>query len=223
MSGSASVTRTADESMADLSAGLANVLAVVAGTTTPPPGGGSVAAAAGALAAALAQMVAGLTAGRPAYAHVADEMQGAARRASALASELSTLVERDASAYAAVTAAFKLPKAVGAASGTRYGAVQRALIRATETPLAIARAAASVTVLAADIAERGNTNAVADALVAALLSEAACRAAAVTVRVNVVSLADATVAGRLAESAAAAAETASAAAARALAAVEREC
>jgi len=222
MSGSAPVTGNADGSVADLSASLANVLAAVAGTTTPPPGGGSVAAAAGALAAALAQMVAGLTAGRPRYAHVVDEMEDAARRASALSSELATLVERDASAYAAVTAAYKLPKAVGQASGTRYGAVQRALIMATEAPLAIARAAASVAVLSADIAERGNTNAVADAAVAALLAEAACRAAAVTVRVNVVSLADATVAQRFGSSAIAAAETASAAAARALAAVERE-
>jgi glutamate formiminotransferase/formiminotetrahydrofolate cyclodeaminase len=223
MSSFASVTRTGEGSVADLSAGLANVLAAVSGTTTPPPGGGSVAAAAGALAAALAQMVAGLTTGRPRYAHVADEMQDAARRAAAFASELSTLVERDASAYATVTAAFKLPKAVGDASGTRYGTLQRAMIMATEAPLAIARAAASVAVLSADIAERGNTNAVADAAVAALLAEAACHAAALTVRVNVVSLADATVAARLGASAVAAAATASAAAARAVAAAERAC
>ncbi len=221
MSDSASVARTSDQSVADLSANLAGVVSAVAGTTTPPPGGGSVAAAAGALAAALAQMVAGLTAGRPKYAHVNDEMQDAARQAAALAAELSTLVERDASAYAAVSAAYKLPKAVGNASGMRYGTLQRAMIMATEAPLEIARAAASVAVLSADIAERGNTNAVADAAVAALLAEAACRAAAMTVRVNIVSMADGTVGGRLGDSAAAAAETARAAVARALAAVDR--
>src|SRR5687768_12984560 len=91
-------TRT---TMADLTANLSAMIAAVAGTSTPPPAGGSVAAAAGALAAALAQMVAGLTSGRPRYAHVADDMQDTARRAAALASELSTLVERDAAAYGA--------------------------------------------------------------------------------------------------------------------------
>jgi len=40
------------------------------------------------------------------------------------------------------------------------------------------------------VAERGNRNAVADAVVAALLAEAACRAAALNVRLNVASLDD---------------------------------
>jgi glutamate formiminotransferase/formiminotetrahydrofolate cyclodeaminase len=182
-----------------------------------------VAAAAGALAAALTQMAAGLTTGRPKYAHVADEMQDAAGRAAALASELSTMVERDAAAYGAVAQAYRLPKGIGNAALTRYGTLQRAIILATESPLAIARASAAVAVLSADIAERGNTNAVADAAVATLLAEAVCRAAALTVRVNVAMLADATIGQRFTEEATDLTKSASEAVARTLGAVERQC
>jgi glutamate formiminotransferase/formiminotetrahydrofolate cyclodeaminase len=223
MSSSVSSSPGSRSAVADVTAHLNGIIAAVAGTSTPPPAGGSVAAAAGALAAALAQMVAGLTTGRPKYAHVADDMQDAARRAAALASELSTLVERDAAAYGAVAQAYKLPKGIGNAALTRYGSLQRAIMTATESPLAIAQASAAVAVLAADIAERGNTNAVADAAVATLLAEAVCRAAALTVRVNIVTLADASIAQRFTEEATDFTKCASEAAARALSAVEREC
>ena len=210
------------EAVAELRDGVERAVSAIGGTTVPPPGGGSVAAAAGALAAALTQMVAGLTLGRPKYAHVADEMSRAAQRAAVLAEELSSLVDQDAVAYQAVADAYKLPKAVGNATSERHGMLQSALLRATETPLAIARASAEVATLSADITERGNTNAVADAAVATLLAEAVCRGAALTVRVNVIALADASNAQRLSDAANAATQLAGEAVARALAAVERE-
>jgi formiminotetrahydrofolate cyclodeaminase len=82
--------------VADLTASVSRIVAIVGAAAAPPPSGGSVAAAAGALAAALTQMVAGLTAGRPRYADVAGEMQHIAREASALATELVALVAREA-------------------------------------------------------------------------------------------------------------------------------
>src|SRR5436190_965456 len=69
---------------------------------TPAPGGGSVAAHAGSLAAALAQMVAGLTIGKKKYAGVEAQMKDAALLASALVTKLGELVERDAKSYEAV-------------------------------------------------------------------------------------------------------------------------
>src|SRR5690242_4962989 len=71
----------------------------------PAPGGGSVAAHAGALGAALAQMVAGLTVGKKKYAAVDAEMRELALKASSLVTTLSTLVQRDADSYAAVSVA----------------------------------------------------------------------------------------------------------------------
>jgi glutamate formiminotransferase / formiminotetrahydrofolate cyclodeaminase len=154
-------------------------------SAAPTPGGGSVVAHAGALAAALAQMVAGLTVGRKKYAAVDGEMRTIAQRAAALGTQLSALAARDAEAYAAVSAAYKLPKEGDAALAARERAIDEALVGAAEVPLETARACALVAELAASVATLGNTNAVSDAGVAALLAEAACRGAAYNVRINV--------------------------------------
>src|SRR5204863_565639 len=99
------------------------------------PGGGSVAAHAGALGAALAQMVAGLTIGKKKYAAVDAEMKEAALKAAALGNRLSTLVKRDADAYAQVSEAYKLPKEPADAAARRTEAVTNALLKAAEAPL----------------------------------------------------------------------------------------
>jgi len=212
---------TSGTPVADLVASLSGVVAAITSTSLPPPSGGSVAAAAGALSAALTQMVAGLTAGRPKYAHVAAEMQVAARRAAVHGADLSILVRHDATAVEAVTSAYRLPRRTEEEASTRATAIQQATRRATEVPLEIARAAAAVAELAASVAERGNTNAVADAAVAALLAECVCHAAALTVRVNATALHDTPDRLRLIKQALALSEVAAAAKARAVGAVDR--
>jgi formiminotetrahydrofolate cyclodeaminase len=157
---------------------------------TPAPGGGSVAAHAGALAAALAQMVAGLTVGKKKYAAVEGEMKEAALKASGLVTTLTGLVERDAQSYGAVMNAYKLPNEPEEASKARTKAIDQALIGAAQVPLETARACAEVAELAAVVAEKGNTNAVSDGGVAALLAEAACKGAVYNVRINVTSMSD---------------------------------
>lgn len=157
----------------------------------PTPGGGSVAAHAGALAAALAQMVSGLTVGRKKYAGVEQEMKRIALEAAALRRQLVTLVERDAASYERVRAAYQLPKDTDDQQAERATAIREALLHAAEVPLETARVAVSVAALAAALGERGNTNAVSDACVAALLSEAAGKGAVLNVRINVAALDDA--------------------------------
>ncbi len=157
---------------------------------SPTPGGGSVAAHAGALGAALAQMVAGLTVGKKKYAAVDAEMRELALKAAALVTTLSSLVAKDANSYAAVTAAYKLPNEPEDAAKKRKAAIDDALLGAAEVPLETARACAQVAELAATCANKGNTNAVSDAGVAALLADAACRGAVYNVRINVASLED---------------------------------
>jgi glutamate formiminotransferase/formiminotetrahydrofolate cyclodeaminase len=157
---------------------------------TPAPGGGSVAALAGALAAALAQMVAGLTIGKKKYAAVESEMKEIALQAAALVNQLTALVKRDAEAYNMVMSAHKLPGDNDADAARKKTAVTAALLGAAEVPLETARACVRVLELAAAVAARGNQNAVSDAGVAALLAEAACRGAVYNVRINVASLED---------------------------------
>ena len=208
--------RTAVSGGASVSGFVASVAAPV-----PTPGGGSVAAHVGALGAALAQMVAGLTVGKKKYAAVEPEMKELALRAAALGTGLAALVAADADSYTAVTDAYRLPKEPEDAAAVRRAAVERALLGAARVPLDTARACAEVARLAADCAERGNTNAVSDAGVAALLAAAATRGAAYNVRINIAALEDRGVGEPLAREAVALVEQATAHAARAAAAVER--
>ena len=159
-------------------------------SSNPVPGGGSVAAHAGALAAALAQMVAGLTIGKKKYAAAEAEMKEAALKAVSLGNNLASLVKRDAEAYSLVSEAYKLPKEPAEGASRRTEAVTTALLRAAEVPLETARASVEVAQIAALVAEKGNTNAVTDAGVAALLAAAACKGADYNVRVNVSALED---------------------------------
>jgi glutamate formiminotransferase/formiminotetrahydrofolate cyclodeaminase len=164
-------------------------LAAVA-SSDPVPGGGSVAAYAGALAAALTRMVAGLTLGKKKYAAVEAEIAVISSSAEALMTKLEGLVASDAAVYAEVSAAYKMPKTTEAEIDARKQAITTALLAAAEVPLETARACAGVADLAADIAAKGNTNAITDAGVGALLADAGCRGAAYNVRINVASLDD---------------------------------
>ncbi|MEO5588085.1 MAG: glutamate formimidoyltransferase, partial [Gemmatimonadaceae bacterium] len=87
--------------------GSSDFLTAVA-SSNPVPGGGSVAAHAGALAAALTQMVAGLTIGKRKYVNVEGEMTDVVANAETLRRSLAELVDRDARAYSAVSAAYRL-------------------------------------------------------------------------------------------------------------------
>jgi glutamate formiminotransferase/formiminotetrahydrofolate cyclodeaminase len=136
-------------------------------------------------------MVSGLTVGRKKYAAVDDEMKQLALQASALRRTLTELVTRDAESYDGVRLAYQQPKDTDEQQTARATAIREALINAAMVPLETARTAVEVASVAAALAERGNTNAVSDACVAALLAEAACKGAVLNVRINVASLDDA--------------------------------
>jgi glutamate formiminotransferase/formiminotetrahydrofolate cyclodeaminase len=156
-------------------------------SSDPVPGGGSVSAYAGALAAALTRMVAGLTIGKKKYSAVEPEMTVVAANADNLAASLLDLVERDADAYALVSAAYRMPKEP---ADRRNEAITNALLGAAEVPLETARLCAQAAELAVSVASKGNSNAITDAGVAALLASAGCTGAAYNVRINVSSLTD---------------------------------
>ena len=187
-------------------------------SSDPVPGGGSVSAYAGALAAALTRMVAGLTIGKKKYAAVEPEMTVVAANADNLAASLLALVERDADAYALVSAAYKMPKEP---ADKRSEAIAKALMGAAEVPLETARLCAQAAELAVSVASKGNSNAITDAGVAALLASAGCKGAAYNVRINVSSLTDRSAGRHLEEEALELARAAEAHAAEACAIVER--
>jgi formiminotetrahydrofolate cyclodeaminase len=154
----------------------------------PVPGGGSASALAGALGAALVEMVCELTVGKPEY----EDVDPVARQIGAAAGELRgsmlAAAEEDAAAYLDVVAARRLPRHSDEERAARKAAIGEASVAATEVPLRVARLAAEVLDLAASIASIGNRNAVSDAGAAALLAAAAARGAALNVRINLPSL-----------------------------------
>ncbi|NDJ77236.1 MAG: glutamate formimidoyltransferase [Chloroflexi bacterium] len=170
----------------------------------PTPGGGAVAALAGALSAALAEMVARLTVGKKRYAEVEETMQAVAAGASELRRQLLDAVSDDVQAFDEVMEAYRLPKD----DPGRAEAIQTGLARAADVPLNVARLALDAMQLAQQVATQGNSNAVTDAATAVLMGLAAVEAAALNVRVNVIGLDDADSAARYANDIAAIVEQA---------------
>ena len=153
-------------------------------TSDPVPGGGSAAALAGAMGAALVQMVVQLTVDRP-IAEGHEETLGEIRDAAmARQSELLDLAELDANAYEAVVRARRLPRQSERDREDRAMRLDEAIAEATRVPLATAGAASDVLDLAQRVAPIGNRNAVSDVGVAALLAIAALRGAALNVQIN---------------------------------------
>ena len=151
---------------------------------TPVPGGGSQAAMAAAVGAALAQMVAHLTAGRHQFADVDQEMRTLAEKAQKLRGELLSDMDRDAAAYTAVMQAFRLPRKTAEDEQRRTDAIQAALQHAAQVPLAVAENALAVMELAQAAVRLGNPNAASDGAVGALLARAALQGACFNVRIN---------------------------------------
>lgn len=162
------------------------VAAVAADGATP--GGGSVAALAGALGAALCQMVAGLTIGRARYADAEGDMQQLRTAADRVQADLLGLMTTDSAAFEGVMAAYRLPRATTKEAAARREAIQTALRTATEVPLEVMRYAVEVLHLAQTAAELGNASAVSDAGVAGYMALAAAQSASLNVDINITGL-----------------------------------
>src|SRR5258707_12857337 len=107
--------------------------AVAAPTATP--GGGSVSAFAGALAASLGQMGAGLSRKKKSQAAFVNKLSEAVDQLRRNAAELTETIDRDAASYDAVMAAYKLPQESAEEKRTRDEAIQNATRGAAESPL----------------------------------------------------------------------------------------
>jgi formiminotetrahydrofolate cyclodeaminase len=158
---------------------------------TPTPGGGSAAAISGSLAAALVQMVCDLTIGKEGYQQHETLLRTMRTQAEALRRELLGLADKDSAAYDRVIEALRLPKATDEDKAARKAALGRANLEATEVPLVTAEGCARVLALAAELAPRGNRNALSDVGTAAALAAAGLRGALMNIRINLGGLTDA--------------------------------
>jgi formiminotetrahydrofolate cyclodeaminase len=147
---------------------------------SPSPGGGSSCALACAMAAGLVEMAAGFTLAREEYAERHARMADMRARAGELRAEVLALAEQELHVYEAVLDVLREPPE----EPGRAERLDVALSDATDSPLAVARAAAEVAALAAETARTGNRHLRGDAIAGALLAEAACAAAARLAEIN---------------------------------------
>lgn len=158
----------------------------------PVPGGGSVAALNGAIASALAAMVAGLTIGKKGYEDTAEIMKHIQTLALTQKTGFVADIDRDSEAYNKVFDCFKLPKNTDEEKNIRSTAIQEATKFAALVPMQVARNAYELMGIIADVAKLGNRNAVTDACVAMMSARSAVLGALMNVRINLGSLKDRT-------------------------------
>src|SRR6202049_2855631 len=119
-------------------AGLARPFLDAVATPSATPGGGSVSAFAGALAAALGQMVAGLSRKKKSQAAYVDRLSTELDSLRRVAHELAEAIDRDAASYDAVTAAFRLPQGKAEEVQKRETSIQAATKGASDVPMHVA-------------------------------------------------------------------------------------
>jgi formiminotetrahydrofolate cyclodeaminase len=172
-------------------AGLARPFLDAVATPSATPGGGSVSAFAGALAAALGQMVAGLSRKKKSQAGFADQLSAALDEMRRIADELAEAIDRDAASYDAVMTAFKLSQGDAKDTRQREEAIQKATKGASEVPLQVAERAVALFERLGQLDAIVAASMRSDLQVARLMAEAGARGALANVEINLEGLTDA--------------------------------
>ena len=157
---------------------------------SPAPGGGSISAYMGALGAALATMVANLSAHKRGWDDRWKEFSDVAEKGQALMAELLALVDEDTAAFNRIMDCFSMPKGTAEEKAARAAALEAATLYAASVPLRTMEAALKALPLALEMARNGNPASASDAGVAALAAVAGIRGAALNVRINAAGLTD---------------------------------
>jgi methenyltetrahydrofolate cyclohydrolase len=152
----------------------------------PTPGGGSVTALTGAQAAAIGEMVVNYSLGKKGLEAFEGELRPAVEELTRARRLMLTLMAEDQAAYAALTAARKLP----AGSPGRDEQIRAALRSAIAAPQAMAATAVAVLELCDRIINFVNYHLLSDLAVAADLAMATARCAIYNVRVNLPDVTD---------------------------------
>jgi methenyltetrahydrofolate cyclohydrolase len=160
-------------------------------SSEPTPGGGSASALASAVGASLLAMVAALPKPRTTGEQDVNRLAEAGRGCTALAVQLEALIDQDSAAFDLVVGAFRLPKSTDDEKAARAGAIQKALIAATEAPLEVMRRSSAALSLSSTVSDLGNQNAASDVQVAIGLLRAGLQGARHNVEINLGSVKDA--------------------------------
>ncbi len=171
-------------------AALAQEFVAALAAPTPTPGGGSAAALAGALAAALGEMVCGVSLERKSLQAQHAALAATRTRLAGWRARLMENIDRDAQSYEAVLCAYRLPKSSDPEQAARNHAVEAASKEAAAVPLETAEMAAAVGREVAGLSGITIPQAASDLRVAASLTETARLGGIENVRANLPSVRD---------------------------------
>lgn len=157
---------------------------------TPTPGGGSVSALAGALAAALGEMVCGLTLKRSSFEMHHPKLEAARSNLTAWRERMLENVDRDAQSYSALLAALRLPKTTEAERTVRSRAIEEASKAAAEVPLETAGIIKEILRTVGSLPAITIPPAASDLIVAQHMAEAGLQGSIQNVRANLPSVTD---------------------------------
>jgi glutamate formiminotransferase/formiminotetrahydrofolate cyclodeaminase len=172
-------------------AGLARPFLDAVAAPAATPGGGSVSAFAGALAASLGQMVAGLSRKKKSQVTHVDRLSDAVEAMRKAADELAEAIDHDAASYDAVMTAVKLPQNNAAETQSRNEAVQSATRGAAEVPLQVAHRTVALFERLGQLAPIAAASMKSDLEVARLLAAAGAKGALANVEINLDGITDA--------------------------------
>jgi glutamate formiminotransferase/formiminotetrahydrofolate cyclodeaminase len=190
------LAKVLEEQAARVAASAANLAALAGGfvqavaAPTVTPGGGSVSALAGALAAALGEMVCGLSLKRKSLEAHYPKLDACRRQLTELRAKLLANVDRDAQSYDGVVATMRLPKATEAEQAARARASEEASKLATTVPLETAEFVAETEKTLRWLPSITIPQAASDLSVALALAEAARAGALENVHANLPSIHD---------------------------------
>jgi glutamate formiminotransferase / formiminotetrahydrofolate cyclodeaminase len=148
------------------------------------PGGGSVSAFASACAGALGQMVAGLARKKKSQILHVDKLSDHLEVLRKVTDDLAATIDRDASSYDSVMAAFKLPLSTPEEIEKRDGAIQLATKGAAEVPLEVARKSVDLRDRLIQLETISPASMKSDLLVARLMATAGANGALANVEIN---------------------------------------
>ena len=172
-------------------AGLARQFLEAVAEPTATPGGGSASAFAGALAASLGQMVAGLSRKKKTQAQYFDQLSEALEWLHKTATDLARAIDGDAAAYDAVLAAHKMPQGNAEESQRRNEAILAATRLAAEVPLHVAETSVALFERLGQLASISAASMRSDLQVARLMAAAGARGALENVEINLNGITDA--------------------------------
>ena len=159
-------------------------------SSNPVPGGGSISALNGAIATALAEMLANVTIGKKNYTEVEEQMMKVTDEMSHQRTFFFEDIDRDAEAYKLVFEAFKLQKETEEQKINRINQIQHTTKQATLIPMEIAQRAFNLIDTIAFATRNGNKNAVTDGCISMMTCRTAILGALLNVRINLVSIKD---------------------------------